>query len=80
MGFRVRKVSEDYRDWWTWDVGRFWYSLTHLLSKKSGAMARDDFSHAYVNVFVEFIRASAYLGGHIMAILLPWLLLAVVWK
>lgn len=80
MSFRVRRVRDDYRDWWIWDVGRFWFCLTHLFSKKSGAMARDDFSHAYINVFVEFIRASAYLWGHVFGIVLPWVLIALVWK
>lgn len=81
MGFRIRKVSDQLADYWTWEVGRFWFALTHLLSGgENGRMAREDIGHAYINLFVEGWRALSYLMGHLLGIFLPWLLIALVWK
>lgn len=81
MGFRIGKVADSLRDFWIWEVGRFWFALTHLLSRShNGTLARRDITHAYVNVFVEFFRAAAYLLGHVVAVLLPLVIIASIWK
>lgn len=82
MSFEAKKVRRDIAAWWRVDVsGRFLWDLRLAFKRDSaGEYARSDLSHAYVNMFVEFQRATAYLVGHVMAIFWPWLLIALVWK
>jgi hypothetical protein len=39
---------------------------------------RQDLAHSYVDLFVEGVRASAYGLGHVLAVLAPLVLLALV--
>lgn len=84
MGFRIEKatrIPRKMRPHWL----RFWRDLkglpknrfhtmdeidseTRVLTRK-GYYPREDISHAYVNLFVEFWRETAYLGGHIVALI-----------
>lgn len=42
-------------------------------------LKKDKDSHAYVNIFVEAMRISPYLIGHIDAVMYPVLLIGLIW-
>lgn len=88
MSFEMKKAKHLLINWWTFSVGRLRFDLSprNLYNNAPNPFddklrgARQDLSHAYVDVFVEFIRATAYLQGHIYAILLLVIPVMVVWQ
>ena len=83
MSFEPQKVRAAFSLWWYVHVRRFWFNLTHLHSNPwspSGRRPREDFGHSYVNLYVELVRTSAYLVGHVLAVAVPLLLLNAVWR
>lgn len=77
--FEVRKVRTQLSFWWHIHVGRFIRAVKGLKSNApmtNGRTARQDITHAYVNVYVEGIRAVAYGLGHVLAVAVPLLVIA----
>ena len=81
MSFRPMKVLQQLKDWWVIDVGRLIEDVRCLfVGGPLQNRAREDLSHAYVNVYVEGVRASAYLVGHVLAIGIPVYGLYCIWR
>jgi len=85
MSFETDHVREDFRPFVDFHWPRFLWNLNprnlwadepnpYDLPKMRGA--RSDLGHSYVNLFVEGWRASAYLVGHILAVAVPFGVLA----
>ena len=68
MSFELQKVKAIFPDMKV-HVQRFWDDLVMFWDN---AEARADLSHAYVNIFVEWFRVTAYTVGHIVSwVLVP---------
>jgi hypothetical protein len=58
--------------------GNLWYNEPNPYDLPKMRPAREDLGHSYVDLFVEGIRASAYGVGHLLAVLAPFGLLAII--
>jgi hypothetical protein len=67
----IRKDIQSGKTAWS----RFSFNVKHLLNEKE---ARSDIIHSYVNLYVEGIRASAYIVGHIVALIIPLAFIALI--
>lgn len=64
-------------------IKRFFYCFVNpfgvnKFSPRKNILGIRDLPHAYVNLFVEFCRASPYHSGHVFSILIPLLILLAV--
>jgi len=88
MSFEMQKVKHLLKNWYNMSCARFghnidlknlWNNTPNPYDEKLRG-ARQDLSHSYVDLFVELIRATAYLQGHVIALLVIVLPIMVVWQ
>lgn len=87
MSFETNKVVRAWSTYRDMVIPRFLFNINpvNLYSNELNPYdlpkmrsARQDLAHSYVDLFVEGIRASAYGLGHVLAVLVPFGLLALV--
>jgi hypothetical protein len=87
MSFETDRITRDWLGFRDFHLPRFlfninplnlWYNNVNPYDVDKYRPAREDLTHSYVNLFVEGWRAAAYTGGHLLAVLVPFGLLAII--